>query len=124
MLDDFPHIKVISDEVYSELTFDGFQHHFIATVGNNWDRTVTIFSGGKLFNCTGWKVGWSVGPPELIHRGAIVTSAVYYCFNHPGQVGMANTMEKAFSKDFKQIIDPATGKAELISYSEDVRNLF
>ena len=84
MLDDFPHIKVVSDEVYNFLTFDGLEHHYFATVGNNWDRTVSVFSGGKLYNCTGWKVGWSVGPEELIHIGAIITSAVYYCFNHPG----------------------------------------
>jgi len=118
MLDDFPHIKVISDEVYSFLPFDGAEHHYFATIGNNWERTVSLFSGGKLFNCTGWKVGWAIGPQPLIHLGAIVTSAVYYCFNHPGQVGVANSLDKAFSKDFKEV----NGKS--VSYSEDVKNLF
>lgn len=118
MLDDFPHIKVISDEVYNFLTFDGAKHHYFATVGNNWERTVSIFSGGKLFNCTGWKVGWAVGPQPLIHLGAIMNSAVYYCFNHPGQVGIANCLDKAFSADFKEVA------GEKISYSEDVRRLF
>jgi aspartate/methionine/tyrosine aminotransferase len=84
ILDEFPHIKVISDEVYEMLTFDGVPHHHFATIGNNWNRTVSVFSGGKLFNSTGWKVGWSVGPEEIINLGAIVNSAVYYCVNHPG----------------------------------------
>lgn len=84
MLDDFPHIKVISDEVYNFLTFDGREHHFFANVGNNWDRTVSLFSGGKLYNCTGWKIGWAVGPAPMIKLGGVIQSSVFYCFNHPG----------------------------------------
>jgi aspartate/methionine/tyrosine aminotransferase len=101
ILDEFPHIKVISDEVYNFLTFDKLKHQFFAKVGNNWDRTVTVFSGGKLFNCTGWKVGWAIGPQPLIHLGAVISNTVYYCFNHPGQVGMAACLEKAYEPNYK-----------------------
>lgn len=31
-----------------------------------WDRTVTVSSAGKTFSCTGWKIGWVVGPPHLV----------------------------------------------------------
>ena len=94
ILDDCPHVLVLSDEVYDFLTFDGLEHVCFATVGNNWDRTVSIFSGGKLFSCTGWKVGWAIGPQNLIYNGGIICNTVFYCFNTPGQVAMSNSLDK------------------------------
>lgn len=80
---EFPHIVVFSDEVYDFLTFDGKEHVPFACVGNNWERTVSCYSGGKLFNCTGWKVGWVVGPEAIVRMGAIIYSTVTYTLNVP-----------------------------------------
>ena len=33
---------------------------YFASIGDNWKKTITIFSGGKLFAATGWKIGWIV----------------------------------------------------------------
>lgn len=84
ILDDCPHVLVLSDEVYDFLTFDGLSHICFASIGNNWKRTVSIFSGGKLFSATGWKVGWSIGPKKLVYNGGIINNTVFYCFNTPG----------------------------------------
>ena len=62
ILKDFPEVVVLSDEVYDFLTFDDREHVHFASIGDNWDKTVSVFSGGKLLNATGWKVGWAVGP--------------------------------------------------------------
>ena len=85
---------VLSDEVYDFLTFDDTTHSCFASVGNNWDRTVSIFSGGKLFSCTGWKIGWAIGPKKLIYNGGIISNTVFYCFNTPGQVAMSHSLGK------------------------------
>ena len=55
----------ITDEVYEHLVYDG-EHVPLATLSGMADRTVTISSAGKTFNCTGWKIGWACGPAELI----------------------------------------------------------
>lgn len=62
ILKDFPNCVVLSDEVYDFLTFDGLEHVRFATIGDNWERTISIYSGGKKLNATGWKVGWAIGP--------------------------------------------------------------
>lgn len=74
---------VISDEVYEFLTFDNKPHILFATVANNWERTISLFSGGKLFCATGWKIGWSIARPELLKLGAIMSNTIYYCTNTP-----------------------------------------
>ncbi|HYS40494.1 MAG TPA: pyridoxal phosphate-dependent aminotransferase [Pseudonocardiaceae bacterium] len=56
----------ITDEVYEHLTFDDQQHIPLATFPGMAERTVTISSAGKTFNCTGWKIGWACGPANLI----------------------------------------------------------
>jgi aspartate/methionine/tyrosine aminotransferase len=77
-------IKVISDEVYDFLTFDRNKHTLFATIGNNYERTVSIFTSEKMLNITGWNIGWAIGPQELILKGGIVNNSIYYCFNTPG----------------------------------------
>jgi N-succinyldiaminopimelate aminotransferase len=59
-------LLVISDEVYEHLVFDGAHHLPIATYPGMAQRTVTISSAAKMFNCTGWKIGWACGPANLI----------------------------------------------------------
>lgn len=58
ILEEFPHVYVLSDDVYSLLTFDDAQHHIFANIGQNWHKTITIFSGSKLLCCSGWRIGW------------------------------------------------------------------
>jgi len=62
VLKDFPKVVVLSDEVYDFLTFDSNEHIPFATIGDNWNRTISVYSGGKKLNATGWKVGWAIGP--------------------------------------------------------------
>mmetsp|Transcript_10138 Transcript_10138/g.17102 ORF Transcript_10138/g.17102 Transcript_10138/m.17102 type:complete len:91 (+) Transcript_10138:575-847(+) len=83
VLEDFPNVIVISDEVYDFLTFDGKAHIPFASIGNNWNRTVTIYSGGKLMNATGWKVGWAIAPERILRYGCIINNTVTYITNNP-----------------------------------------
>jgi len=61
----------ITDEVYEKILFDA-EHVRMATLPGMCERTVTLSSLGKTFSLTGWKIGWSIAPPELTRgvRGA------------------------------------------------------
>jgi len=84
VLQDFPDCIVLSDEVYEFLTFDNKQHISFAKLKDNWNRTISVYSGGKLLNATGWKVGWAIGPHKIMKMVGIVNNAVNYMTNHPG----------------------------------------
>lgn len=58
-------VYVLSDEVYEYILFDDCEHISIGSLPGMWERTITISSGGKTFSLTGWKIGWSIAPPEL-----------------------------------------------------------
>lgn len=59
-------LLVITDEVYEHLVFDGHTHHPLARYPGMAERTVTVSSAAKMFNVTGWKIGWVCGPSDLV----------------------------------------------------------
>lgn len=61
----YPNICVISDEVYENTQIKGKEFVRFATLPNMRHRTVSVFSAGKLFSCTGWRVGWAIGPEYI-----------------------------------------------------------
>lgn len=71
-------IMVISDEIYSELTFSDSRHVSIASLEGMRERTVVINGFSKAFSMTGWRLGYACGPKEIlgqitkIHQFAIM----------------------------------------------------
>lgn len=58
-------LLVLSDEIYSELTFDG-EHTSIATFPGLAERTIFLHGFSKAFAMTGWRIGYACGPSVLI----------------------------------------------------------
>ena len=75
-------LSVVTDEVDEHLVFDAREHIAMATLPGMRERTITISSGGKTFNTTGWKVGWVVGPAALV--AAVRTAKQYLTYVHSG----------------------------------------
>lgn len=92
ILKDFPEVIVLSDDVYEYLTFDGKETILFASIDDNFKKTVSVFSGGKLFNATGWKVGWAIGPADIINAASIISTTTIYCVNAPAQVAMGRCL--------------------------------
>ncbi len=71
-------IIVLSDEIYSELTFGGKAHTSIASLDGMKERTITINGFSKSFSMTGWRLGFACGPEPImkqitkIHQFAIM----------------------------------------------------
>lgn len=80
---------ILTDEVYEHLLFDGRRHEPIATLPGAAERTITISSGGKTFNTTGWKIGWLSGPATLVSRVTAVKQFLSYVSGAPFQPAIA-----------------------------------
>jgi len=79
---------IVSDEVYEHLTF-GVAHTPIATLPGAADRTVTISSGGKTFNTTGWKIGWLTAPQSILQAILAVKQFLTFVNGAPFQPAIA-----------------------------------
>ena len=59
-------IIVISDEIYGELTYGGEQHVSIAEIDGMQERTIIVSGFSKAFSMTGWRLGYALGPADII----------------------------------------------------------
>jgi N-succinyldiaminopimelate aminotransferase len=80
---------VLTDEVYEHLVFPGAVHLPIAGLPGMAERTLTISSGGKTFNTTGWKIGWITGPESLVAAARTAKQFLTYVNGAPFQPAIA-----------------------------------
>jgi aspartate aminotransferase len=60
-------ITIISDEIYEKIVYDGFEHVSIASLGEEVKAITVIINGvSKTYSMTGWRIGYTAGPKELI----------------------------------------------------------
>jgi len=89
-------LLVITDEVYEHLVYAspaGHAHLPLACFDGMADRTVTISSAAKMFNCTGWKIGWACGPAPLIAGMRAAKQYLSYVGGAPFQPAVALALD-------------------------------
>ncbi|HYO32898.1 MAG TPA: pyridoxal phosphate-dependent aminotransferase [Nocardioidaceae bacterium] len=96
-------LLVITDEVYEHLTFGDAVHVPLATLDGMRERTLTISSGGKSFSFTGWKVGWAVGPPDLVRATLMAKQYLTFTSGAPLQpaIAVALGMDDLYFSEFR-----------------------
>ncbi len=86
-------ILILSDEVYEHLVFDGISHQSILRYPDLLERSFVCFSFGKVYHCTGWKLGYCISSPELMREFRKVHQ--YNCFSchAPSQVALTRFLQ-------------------------------
>jgi len=87
-------LLLISDEVYSELTYET-RHCAPATVGDLWERTITLNGFSKAYAMTGWRIGYFCAPKELLDAALKIHQYVMLCAPVMGQVGALEAIRSA-----------------------------
>lgn len=98
-----PNLIVISDEVYKFSVYNPLEpgdsssigHYHFARLPDMWDRTITLSSCGKTFSCTGWQVGWTVGPEKFIKPMQDLLPCVQFCASTPIQHALTSALQVA-----------------------------
>lgn len=90
---DGTNILILSDEVYEHLIYDGLQHQSVLRYPDLAERSFACFSFGKTYNCTGWKIGYCVSAPALMHEFRKVHQYNCFCCNTPVQVALATYLQ-------------------------------
>ena len=85
---------VLSDEVYERIIFDGLPHESVLKYPQLMDRSVAVFSFGKTFHATGWKIGYTVASPALTQEIRKAHQFVTFSVNTPIQHALAAYMEE------------------------------
>lgn len=86
-------LLILSDEVYEHIIFNDRQHESILKYPNLFKRSFITFSLGKVFNCTGWKIGYCIAPKLLMQEFLKVHQFnAFSCFS-PAQYAIAEFLK-------------------------------
>lgn len=86
-------IIVMSDEVYEHLVFDETNHQSVMRFEDLKNRSVVIYSFGKAYNCTGWKIGYCFAPAKLMTEIKKAHQFQVFSANNPIQLALADFLE-------------------------------
>ena len=87
-------IFILSDEVYEHLIFDGKKHESMLRYPDLYERSFVCFSFGKVYHCTGWKLGYCVAPPALMKEFRKVHQFNCFSCNSPIQFALAEFLKQ------------------------------
>ena len=81
----FPDVTILSDEIYSQMTYDGFEHRSLLSYPQIRDRLVMLDGWSKTYAMTGWRLGSSVWPARMYEAARKLAVNSYSCVNAPTQ---------------------------------------
>lgn len=86
-------ILILSDEVYEHLVFDNLVHQSILRYPDLLERSFVCFSFGKVYNCTGWKLGYCISSPALMGEFRKVHQFNCFSCHSPSQVALSTFLK-------------------------------
>ncbi|MEX2617726.1 MAG: pyridoxal phosphate-dependent aminotransferase [Alphaproteobacteria bacterium] len=114
-LEAHPDIVILSDEIYSQMLYDGRRHVSLMTYESIRDRVILLDGWSKTYAMTGWRLGYAVWPTELAESATRLAINCHSCVNAPTQfAGLAaltgpqdavHDMVKAFDERRKIIVE-------------------
>lgn len=88
---------VVCDEMYEYFTYPGYEHISLASMADYFDRTITLSGFSKIYNMTGWRLGYAYGPEALIRQMGLIHDFLYVCPVTPLQYGVVEAMQQPAS---------------------------
>lgn len=86
-------LLVVSDEVYERLIYDNLPHQSVLRFPSLASRSMAVFSFGKTFHATGWKVGYVVAPANLTTEIRKAHQFITFSVNTPVQLALAEYLK-------------------------------
>jgi aspartate/methionine/tyrosine aminotransferase len=114
-LERHPHVTVMSDEIYGQMTYDGREHVSLLTYPSLRERLILLDGWSKTYAMTGWRMGFSVWPKAMIESATRLAINCHSCVNASAQyAGIAaltgpqddvHKMVAAFAQRRRVIVD-------------------
>ena len=92
LIDSYPNLIVLSDEVYEYITFEQ-AHISVHHRPKLWNRSIIVSSFGKSFHITGWKIGYVIAPENLMKEIKKVHQFLVFSVNSISQVAISEYLD-------------------------------
>ena len=76
-----PHVAILSDEIYGQMTYDGHEHVSLLSYENLRDRLILLDGWSKTYAMTGWRLGYALWPESLVDAATRLAINCHSCVN-------------------------------------------
>ena len=114
-LEKHPHVAILSDEIYGQMTYDGLEHVSLLEYEHLRDRVILLDGWSKTYAMTGWRLGYALWPESLVDTATRLAINCHSCVNAATQIaGIAalqgpqdsvHDMVRAFDERRKVIVE-------------------
>ncbi|HLF76925.1 MAG TPA: pyridoxal phosphate-dependent aminotransferase [Dehalococcoidia bacterium] len=80
-LERHPEVAILSDEIYSRITYEGYKHTSLLTYPQLQDRLILLDGWSKTYAMTGWRLGYGVWPEQLVEAASRLAVNCHSCVN-------------------------------------------
>ncbi len=92
-LAEHPHVAVLSDEIYSRITYEGHEHVSLLAYPELADRLILLDGWSKTYAMTGWRMGYAVWPEALVEGATRLAVNCHSCVNAATQYAGISALE-------------------------------
>jgi aminotransferase len=96
-------LLILTDEIYEYFLYDGRRHMSMASLPGMMERTITIGGYSKTFSITGWRIGYSVAPPQWAQAIGAMNDLLYVCAPTPLQAGVAAGIQELPDSFYREL---------------------
>ena len=96
-------IMVISDEIYSELTYGGRTHVSFASIPGMFERTITLNGFSKAFAMTGWRMGYACAPAPIAKLMCKIHQFTMLCAPIQGQAAATEALRSGYDNNYASV---------------------
>jgi len=107
-------VIAVTDEVYEYILSDGAEHVTLASLPGMFEHALTLSSASKTLFVTGWRVGWVVGPEEVMGPLGVKSDETYVCAPAPFQHAVAHALRLG-DEFFERIRQPFQRRRDVLS---------
>lgn len=97
-------VLILSDEIYSELTFSDKKHVSPANIEGLKERTVIVSGFSKAFSMTGWRLGYALGPQEILSQITKIHQYAIMCAPTTSQYAAIEALKNC-DEDVKRMVN-------------------
>lgn len=114
VLEDYPGVFILADEIYERLVYDDATHVSFASLPGMRDRTITVNGFSKAYAMTGMRLGYSAAPKVLTDACAKIQSQITSCAGSVSQAAGVAALEDVSEEEMQQNVDLMQEKRDFV----------
>lgn len=114
VLQDFPAVSVLADEIYERLVYDGVKHVSVASMPGMRERTVMINGFSKSHAMTGLRLGYAAAPAHISNAISTIQSQLTSCAGSLSQAGGVGALQGTPDAWFKEVVQTMQHKRDFV----------